>query len=119
MRNKTKFILNIILLIIFFTLVIGYSYYKAQNLIKGPIILIETIQDGDLVKESFIEIRGKVKNVAHLSLNDRKIFINESGVFNESLILNPGYNIITIKAVDKFDKETIKELKIVYQAEEE
>jgi len=116
MRNKTKLLLRIGLLIIFFSFLAVYGYSKTKNLIIGAKISIKTIENGQTVTNPFLNLVGVTKNTAYLTLNDRKIFIDQAGNFQESLLLNEGYNIITIKAKDKFNKETQKDLKLVLRS---
>ena len=48
-------------------------------------------------------------------MNDRKIFIDQQGNFKEKILLSYGYNIITMKANDKFGRNTKKKLELIYK----
>ncbi len=113
MRNAAS-ILKILLVVIVIGLIVTYTYYKTRDLIHGPIITIISPANGATVNNSLLEIIGEVKRIAYISLNDRQIFTDESGNFKEKLLLSPGYNIITIKASDKFDRDIEKTLEIIY-----
>ena len=91
----------------------GYAIFQAQKLIRGPIIDIYTPQNGATYSQALIELTGKAQNIAYLNLNDRPIFTDKNGYFNEKLLLSPGYNIIKLDARDKFKNYTEKKLEIV------
>lgn len=104
-----------ILSILFIVLFVGYALFQSRYLIEGPRIAIESPPHNATVHAPFALIEGHGRNIAHISLNDRSIFIDERGNFSESLLLAPGYNIITVKAADRFGRETQEVLEIVYQ----
>lgn len=83
-----------------------YGLYKASNFLIGPKIFIESPEEGKAVSNSYLEIKGTVKNVSTLSLNGQQIFTDENGFFKENLLLARGYNIIEIAATDKFGHQT-------------
>jgi hypothetical protein len=98
-----------IILFLIFVFVV-YGFIKAENFLLGPKIIINTPKDGQTFTNSAIEISGQASNISLLYLNGRQIFTNKSGEFKESLLLARGYNIIEIKAKDKFNRE-IKEIR--------
>ncbi len=117
MRNKgIKTILNIFIIAIATTVILGYAYFRTQDYLQGPEITVDYPQNGATITEDpFILISGTTKRVSDISINGRKIFIDKEGNFNESLLLYPGYNILTVEASDKFKKTTQKRLEIIYQ----
>ena len=68
-----------------------------------------------MLTESLIDVAGIATNISAISLNDRPIFIDESGAFSEKLMLYPGYNIIKLRAEDKFGSTVENDLELVYQ----
>lgn len=94
-------------------IIVGYSLFQAQKLIRGPIIDVYTPQNGATYNQTLIEIEGRARNIAYLNLNDRAIFTDKNGYFKEKLLLSPGYNIIKLDARDKFKNYTEKRLEII------
>ena len=94
--------------------ILGYTYFQMQNIVTGPVITITEPKNGAVLTSSHIEVIGTTKNISNINLNDRQIFIDESGAFKEKLLLSPGYNIITLRAKDKFGRETKNVLELVY-----
>ncbi len=115
-KIPTKTILKIILIIGIILIIIGYSYYKSKNFVIGPSIIIKSPQNGITVSRSLIEIRGTAKNISYISIDDRQIFTNEKGDFKNKLLLFPGYNIISIKARDIFNRTIQKTIELIYNA---
>lgn len=112
MRNiqfwlKTGTILLIVLLIG------SYSLFQARKIMTGPKISIASPHNGATVRDSLVFVQGVAENIKEISVNDKPIYVDEYGYFQEKLLLSPGYNIIKLKAKDKFGKEIQKEIENV------
>ena len=107
--------LKIVGIVFFVIIILGYISFQAKDIVIGPIIEIHSPENGSSVKESAIEIKGKVKNISHISMNGNQIFTDDNGIFSEKLLLSYGYNIITIKAQDRFDREIEEKLELIYK----
>jgi len=94
-------------------LIVGYSLFQAEKLIAGPIIDVFTPESGATYHSPLIEITGRARNIAYLSLDDRKIFTDKDGYFTEKLLLSPGYNIIKLDAQDKFKTYREKKIEVI------
>lgn len=108
---KTSALILLLLIIIF------YSALQGKNIIFGPKIEIQSPINGETYKSSFIEVKGRVSNINVLTLNDRPIFIDKQGLFNEKLLLFKGYNIIIVKAQDKFGKQEEEKIEVMCECE--
>lgn len=102
-----------VLLIILFILLIVYSLYQARALLVGPQIWIESPKDGEVVKSPLVIMRGQSKNIAWISLNDRQIFTDKDGNWSEKLIVSGGISIMTVRARDRFGRETKQSVQII------
>lgn len=100
-ERPLKFLL-VALCIIFFA---SYTFFQARNLIHGPSISLthefETVQT-----ERSILLEGDARNVVILRLNGREIHTDERGHFSELLVLQNGYTIMTLEAVDRYGRDT-------------
>lgn len=94
---------------------IGYTLYEIQKVVLGPRIEVLSPTNGILVSNPFTEISGIAKNIKEINLNDRKIFIDEQGNFKEELLLAYGYNVMILKASDKFGRKTEKVIEVIYK----
>ncbi len=110
-----KTVLQGIPIVLTVLIILGYSYFRTQDYLNGPQVTILTPKNGETVHNPLLTIQGQTKNIADITLNDRKIFTDKEGLFTEEILLYSGYNIISIKATDKFNKEIKKRIEIVYQ----
>ncbi|MFZ2621445.1 MAG: hypothetical protein WAX85_02720 [Minisyncoccia bacterium] len=113
MNRNAIFILRISLFSVLGLIIVGYSLFQAQKLIRGPVIDIYSPQNGTTFKETLLEISGRAQNISYLNLNDKPIFTDKNGYFKEKILLSPGYNVIKLDAKDKFKKYTEKRLELI------
>ena len=110
-----KALLRKIPFILIILTIFGYSYFRAEDYLNGPQVTIFTPQNGRTVDTPLLAITGQTKNIADITLNDRKIFTDKEGFFTEEILLHSGYNIINVEASDKFNKNIKKRIEVVYQ----
>jgi len=99
-------------------LIVVYAGYKFQDFWRGPTITVTHPQDGASFADPVVRLSGTAKRIAFLSLNGKQIYTDPSGQFEETLLLSPGHNIITISAEDKFDRETEKRLQLMLSTDD-
>ena len=115
MGRKPKLLLRILVIVLLVAAIGGYAYYQSKDFLAGPEIVITEPENGTATTSPLIILRGRLHNIAYASLNDREIFINDRGYFEEKLLLYPGYNILSIKARDRFGHATEKRMELVYR----
>ena len=86
-----------------------------RDFLNGPSIVITEPSDGQTIHEASVSVIGNVQRISGITLNDRKIFTDENGIFTEKVALFHGYNEIEISVKDRFDREERKLLKVVYR----
>lgn len=89
-------------LIALFVFIIFYAFFRSKDLIFGVKIRDVNIVDGIKYTESVQKITGNAKNAIKLTINGREISIDQEGNFSEDIALLLGYNILEIRAEDKF-----------------
>ncbi len=114
-RRETKFYLKAIIISLFLVVLFGYGLYEIWNYVTGPKIIVTSPVNGISVSESLITVSGQTKNIKEITLDDRPIVVDEAGNFNEKTLLSYGYNVLVLKAKDRFGKETEQKLQIVYK----
>jgi hypothetical protein len=112
---QLRTIITLVLTAIFVTSIAGYIYYRSKNLVDGPIIALESPLNGSSISDSLTEIKGSAKNVSAVYVNGKKVFIDEEGKIAEKLLLAEGYNIISVKAEDRFNRKVEKKLEVIYR----
>lgn len=89
-----------------------YGLFESFRYFSGPKITVLEPVNGSLVATSTVIVRGKVRNISYLTLNERQIFSDTSGNFGQKLLLQEGYNIINIEAKDRFGKNTSAKIEL-------
>ena len=108
-RSVLIFVGSIALLV----LISVYVLFQARFMIAGPQIVLlpgPPIHNNTRV----IELTGTAYNITHLWLNDRTIYTDEAGHFTEALVLENGYTVATLRAKDRYGRETRVEKSFVY-----
>ena len=107
MTPNAKKILQIAGFAVFFILIILYAFFRSEDLIFGVKIKNVNLnglpaQSGATISSNIVKVTGNAKNAIKLTLNSREISVDLQGSFNETIALLSGYNIISIRAQDKF-----------------
>ncbi len=110
-----KINVKLLLLFILVAALAGYFFYQGRGYLSGPKIIIEFPKMGEVVRDSYIAVKGHAFNISALALNGRQIFTDEKGFFNEGLLLARGYNIIELTATDKFGRMKKEQLEVILQ----
>ncbi len=114
MNPNIKKILQISFLSVFFLFIVVYALFRSKDLIFGVKIENVNIKGGARVENNILAVTGNAKNAKNLTLNGREISVDVKGNFNETIALLSGYNIINIKAKDKFGYVDEKNYKVIY-----
>lgn len=104
-RFEIRSLLKIATLLTALLLITTYIIFQARFLIIGPEITLTT-EPAVQQNERIITLTGTARNITHLWLNDRQIYTDEQGHFTEALVLENGYTITTLKAKDRYGRET-------------
>ncbi len=111
-RDKKTF--KITSLVIFFSFIIVYAFFRSHDLIVGVKIKDVNIVDGSTVTESVLRVTGNAKNAVNLTLNGREISIDQKGNFDETIALLAGYNVLNIRAMDRFQYSDEKNYQLIH-----
>lgn len=115
MEKTPKLIIGITLTVLI-TVGLGvYIYLQSKEYLRGPVLTIDEPENGSLVVEPRVTIKGATHNISLLTLNGRQIFTDEQGRFTEALLLQEGYSIMTLEAKDRFGHSIEKRLELVYK----
>lgn len=112
--TSIKKFLKLGLLIGLFSFITIYSIFQTKALAKGVGLTLSGIDDGEMFEAGVLTISGKAVHAKHVSINDKELPVDEEEQFFEELVLSPGYNIITVKAEDKFSKITKNTYHVYY-----
>ncbi len=113
MNSKVKTILTSSTLLLLISCFLVYGLYKSRNILSGPQITIDSPTPSASLSDQLIAVKGKAQNVAAVFLNGNQIFTDQNGNFDESLLLAKGYNVVELKANDKFGRD-VKQTRELY-----
>lgn len=94
-------------------ILMSYAVFQARFLIIGPQITLDS-EPESLQNERRVFLEGTAFNISRLWLNDRQIFTDTQGNFREALILENGYTISTLRAEDRYGRNTTLTRSYVY-----
>jgi len=108
-RTVIKF--SVIILGLLFILI--YIAFQARYLIIGPQVTLN--ENPSLLQNTRqVFLSGAAYNISHLWLNDRPIYTDAQGNFKEALVLENGYTVATLRAEDRYGRETTITQPFVY-----
>ena len=117
MTTNVKRTLQIAMFSIFFLFIITYAFFRSHDLIFGVKIKNVTINNlpaqSGATTTNILQVTGNAKNAVNLTLNGREITIDQTGNFNETIALLSGYNMLSIKAQDKFEYHEEKNYQLI------
>lgn len=83
-----------------------YLYREVGSFASTPRLVVLSPQVNAEVDGNSVSVEGVTDKDAKLFINDQPILVNDDGKFKENLTMQSGVNIINVKSVNKFDKET-------------
>ena len=95
-------------------MLVSYGLFNARSLILGPSVEIFTPARDTETESNILVVKGRAKNITFISLNEKPIFVDTEGLFEDKLLLSPGSNIIEVKAKDRFQNEVVKTVHVYY-----
>lgn len=111
-----RFGLQAIIVFIIFFLLSGFLLFQFKSAFIGPPLEILSPQQGARVAQTVI-IRGKTEGNVVILVNDAPVTVEKSGLFQKTITLFPGKATISIKAQNRFGKQTIIERAVTVQAD--
>lgn len=85
---------------------IGFLVLQFLNFTMAPPLTIDTPKDNLVVTTEIIEVKGETDPDAVLTINAEPVQTT-AGKFDVKIPLSPGLNVVTLKSVNRFQKETI------------
>ncbi|MDB4984172.1 MAG: Polymorphic outer membrane protein [Patescibacteria group bacterium] len=102
--------LSLVITIAAFVVFVGRGLYPY---VHGPSISVRTLTDGAVLSDPAVTISGKALYTKDLSVSGRSLTLATDGSFDETILLHPGYNVISIIGHDRFGKTSSKTYALV------
>jgi len=101
------------LIVILFVLLLGYIIFQYRYAIINPPLNIQSPKESEVLLFSTISIVGRTDPNSTVFVNDESVSVNSDGTFKKEITGFPGKTTITIKAVNRFGKQSIVERHVV------
>jgi hypothetical protein len=98
-----RFIAQLLIAVLIIGGMLGYAVWQARHLLAGPQLSISTAPP-TVHTDRTTTIAGTATNIVALSLNGREIYTDGAGNFEETIVLENGYTIVTLAARDRYDR---------------
>jgi len=117
-RSKLKFVLTpqifvTTLVVIFVVGILGYIWFQVKSFAAAPELAVNNPEEQIAVSQDNIKITGSTDPAADLSINNQAVNIDTEGNFSQEVKLSKGLNTIEIKAENKANKTTIRNIKVL------
>jgi cytoskeletal protein RodZ len=110
--SKFKIRRSGLFIILSFLIFLGYIFFQYRYAVINPPLSITSPKNMSQISSSQITIFGKTDSNATVYVNLDAVSVDESGNFQKTINVFPGKTIITVKAVNKFLKETTKKIEV-------
>lgn len=100
---------------IIFLFIFAYIIYATKQVWLPSKIVVEKWQKWNIVYNQDFQLSGTMRNANSLQINDHLTKINKNGDFKEQLLLQEGYNKISIAGTSRFGKKDSKDLLVYYK----
>lgn len=110
--SRLKIRRSALFIILSFLIFLGYIFFQYRYAIINPPLTITSPKNLSVTSSSQIKVIGKTDSNATVYVNSDAVSVDESGNFQKVIFVFPGKTTITIKAVNKFLKETTKKIEI-------
>lgn len=99
--------------------IVGFVGVEIYPFVHGPQLNLETLSDGTTLTEPLVALQGQARYTKDLFINGSPLATSPDGSFAEKLLLNPGYNVITVSAKDRFGSETNTTYRLMLREDEQ
>lgn len=108
-------LLRTLIISIVLALILGYISYQFSVVLAPPKLMIENPSEEEFISTSdSVVLRGQADPGISVFLNDQPLNTDQAGFFEKTIELLPGVNVLEVKAVSHFNKETVQERRIIY-----
>ncbi len=110
--SKFKIRRSGLFIILSFLIFLGYIFFQYRYAVINPPLTITSPKNLSVNSSSQITVLGKTDPNATIYVNSDAVSVDESGNFQKVIFVFPGKTIITVKAINKFLKETTKKIEV-------
>lgn len=101
-----------ILIFVIFTFFIGYILFQYRYAFINPPLEINSPKNSALIYSSAVKVSGKTDPNSTVYINSDAVSVDQNGNFEKTISVFSGKTTITVKAINKFLKETEKKIEV-------
>ncbi len=100
---------------IVFAVFLGYILFQYRYAFINPPLRVDNPKENSVISASYIKVTGKTDSNATVYVNKDAVSVEESGSFEKTVNVFPGKTTITVKAVNKFMRQTEKKIEVTVE----
>ena len=105
-----------VFLSLFMLSIVGYYFWhQLSSFNSEPYLFISSPLTDEVTNDFEIVVSGETEIGIILRINGEDVFVDESGYFQEDIMLQPGKNVIIIEVVNRFNKTARETRNIIYE----
>lgn len=97
--------------------VAAYLWFQFRQFTTEPLLSITEPNPNQVIEGNTTVLRGKTDRGTQVTVNNEATFVTPDGNFEETLTLQNGLNQVTVRAVNRFEKERVEVLQIEARVE--
>jgi cytoskeletal protein RodZ len=82
-----------------------YLYREFKSFAAEPLLVVLAPENGAVIEGNEVTVSGKTDKGAELTINGQVVYVGDDGSFGDKLVLQPGVNAITLRTMNRFQKE--------------
>src|SRR3989344_6979031 len=90
-----------------FLILMVYILFQYRYAIINPPVTLDSPQDNVVIQSRRVVVSGKTDPNATVYVNEDTVALEEDGTFRKVITVFSGKNTITVKAVNRFGRETV------------
>ena len=103
----------VIFIAIIFILLLGFIVFQYRYAFISPPINLSSPSEMSVLSSTTILVLGKTDPNSTITVNDEQVSVTQDGGFKKEITVFPGKTTITVKAVNRFGKQTTIERHVV------
>jgi transcriptional regulator with XRE-family HTH domain len=84
----------------------GYVIWQVQSFLRLPTLILNEPTSG-LITGDTVRVAGRAETSATVTINGAPVLLNENGLFELTLTLHPGINVLHVEAKNAADRRRI------------
>lgn len=108
-KIKQIFVIGILV----FLLLIGYIVFQYRYVLIDPPLNIKSPDEMETISSSTFSVEGHTDSQVTVFIGDESVLVDQDGNFKKEIVSFSGENIIDVKAVNRFGRETTVTRRVV------